>query len=119
MSDIEFINETISDLHKDVYGFRPSSDKYAGMSDAELTVEFNRLCKRLVAVLAEERQDKLNAQKAIENEIGTIVSEQGVDRATALRWIISARGMTNDVSMYGMEIFEDHIGVHSGYLANT
>lgn len=51
-----------SDLHKDVYGFRPRGKT---PTEAELPAEFERLQKELDAVMAEEHWGRLQAQKSL------------------------------------------------------
>lgn len=78
-----------SDLHKDVYGFRPRGITIN--SEAQLRAEFAFLNARLAVVEEEERQARLSAQKALKAHLRKLSADHGVDILTALRWDYEAR----------------------------
>jgi hypothetical protein len=63
------------------------------------------------------KRDKAVAD--FEAEIAKSMKDHGIDRETAIRWSIDASGLTEDVEQYGMEYFEDHLGLPYGHFANS
>ena len=88
----------VSDLYKDVYGFRPRCYNWDAFSNAELAKFVNDLLEE------SEEQEQMEAafvEKAIED-----VMSLGADRETALRWLDQADAFF----MYGDDPFyEDSI----------
>ena len=72
----------ISDLYKDVYGFRPRGYNFEAWSFQELTDFVNRLLKQSEE---EEKYEKQLEEKAIKD-----VMSLGCDKETALRWLDDA-----------------------------
>ena len=72
----------ISDLYKDVYGFRPRGYNFEAWSFQELTDFINDLLKQSEE---EEEYERQVEQKAIED-----VMSLGCDKKTALRWLDDA-----------------------------
>lgn len=77
-----------SDLHKDVYGFRPRNFSFA--SEAEFTEEFKRLCAQLEVVLDEEHAQKVAAAKSLKKRLRKLMADHNVDAVTALGWDFDA-----------------------------
>lgn len=85
----------LSDLYKDVYGFRPREyfwNRVRDMTVDELGAEADRLQKELEEQLVIERQGAIAAQKRFEENILTIIGAGAGDRQTALRWMVQAEG---------------------------
>ena len=72
----------VSDLYKDVYGFRPRGYNFEAWSFQELTDFVNGLSEEAEKEAEYERQME---EKAIED-----VMSLGVDKKTALRWLDDA-----------------------------
>ena len=72
----------VSDLYKDVNGFRPRSYNFSEFTNSELEVFVNDLIDELDA---QQLEEKLAAEKAIKG-----VMSLGADKATALRWLDDA-----------------------------
>ena len=88
----------VSDLYKDVYGFRPRGYNFDAFSNAELTEFVNDLLEE------SEREAQMEAA-AVEKAIEDVMS-LGADRETALRWLDQADAFF----MYGDDPFyEDSI----------
>ena len=88
----------VSDLYKDVYGFRPRGYNFDAFSNAELTEFVNDLLEE------SEREAEAEAA-AVEKAIEDVMS-LGADRETALRWLDQADAFF----MYGDDPFyEDSI----------
>lgn len=94
-----FCNDTYSDLHKDVYGFRPHRGAYeawAAMSDDEKQAEWDRLCSRLDEVMAEQKEEERHAIEEFEKRVANVIAMGAGDRETALRWIMDASDSDGD-----------------------
>ena len=88
----------VSDLYKDVYGFRPRCYNWDAFSNAELAKFVNDLLEE------SEREAQMEAA-AVEKAIEDVMS-LGADRETALRWLDQADAFF----MYGDDPFyEDSI----------
>tara|TARA_R100000081_G_C4787837_1_gene155735 strand:- start:767 stop:1138 length:372 start_codon:yes stop_codon:yes gene_type:complete len=84
----------ISDLYKDVYGFRPRGYNFEAWSFQELTDFVNDLFKQSEE---EEEYERQVEEKAIED-----VMSLGCDKKTALRWLddADAHYVWNDDEFY-------------------
>lgn len=86
----EGVLQIMSDLHKDVYGFRPRYIDYEAFTNEELADEYNFLLNRLDEVMEEER--KFEAQKVAEFHSGLKKTMEcaNCDHVTALRYMFDA-----------------------------
>jgi len=88
----------VSDLYKDVYGFRPRCYNFDAFSNAELSDFVNDLIED------REREAQIESE-AVEKAIADVMS-LGADKETALRWLDQADAFF----MYGDDTFyEDSI----------
>ena len=88
----------VSDLYKDVYGFRPRCYNFNAFSNAELASFVNDLIEE------REREAQLESE-AVEKAIADVMS-LGADKKTALRWLNQA----DAYFMYGDDSFyEDSV----------
>lgn len=108
-----------SDLHKDAYGFRPSQGTWArwkAMSEAELTAEWDRLCRDLDAEVDRENAAFAAAEVAFEAHIAKLTADYGISRETAIRWDMDAMGIdAEDTQFYGMDWYGHHHGLRMNY----
>jgi len=72
----------VSDLYKDVYGFRPRGYNFEAFSNAELEGFVNDL-------IEESEHEAQMESKAVEKAIADVMS-LGADKKTALRWLDQA-----------------------------
>lgn len=79
--------QTISDLHKDAYGFRPRGMKYNEMTTDELSVEFSHLLDALEDTMAEDERREKAAMVSFERTVALNIELGAGDRETAVRWI--------------------------------
>lgn len=89
---------TYSDLHKDVYGFRPRGVTFATPEDYD--AEFARLVKELELKEHFEEQDDVRLRAQFETHIAELMNTHNIDQATAIRWDMQA--MDADAA-YGLE----------------
>lgn len=85
--------DMISDLSKDVYGFRMRYD-YDSMSDDELSEKFDDLQNELVDVL---ERDKEGAAKALDEFNATVenyMNEYNLTVEKAIEWMLQGYGLT-------------------------
>ena len=88
----------VSDLYKDVYGFRPRCYNWDAFSNAELA--------KFVNDLLEESEEQAQMEAAFVEKAIEDVMSLGADRETALRWLDQADAFF----MYGDDPFyEDSI----------
>ena len=88
----------VSDLYKDVYGFRPRGYNFEAFSNAELATFVNDL-------LEESEREAEMESAFVEKAIADVMS-LGADKETALRWLDQADAFF----MYGDDPFyEDSI----------
>jgi hypothetical protein len=94
-----FCEDTVSDLHKDAYGFRPSQGfwlEWGNSTDAEKQATWDSLVEcmkwRLEQDLARERE----AVEDFEVLVQSTIDSGAKDRTTALRWIMDGSDCNGD-----------------------
>jgi hypothetical protein len=89
--DYTFDNDTVSDLHKDAYGFRPSElfwEEWIGATDAERQAIWDSLERALEVSMEIERETEQRAIDRFEALVQVNIDAGAEDRETALRWIM-------------------------------
>jgi len=112
-----FDERAISDLHKDVYGYRPSESFYRSWkayTDHEKQGVWDSLIAALEEELAFEETVKERAKELMEARIEELMEIGAQDREQAIRWIMQAEQITGE---YGYEELEDHLDLPYGYVA--
>jgi len=97
--DYTFDNDTVSDLHKDAYGFRPSElfwEEWIGATDAERQAIWDSLERALEVSMEIERENEQRAIDRFEALVRVNINAGAEDRETALRWIMDASGANGD-----------------------
>ena len=110
-----FDSNIVSDLYKDAFGFRPSTDWmqcWKAMPAAEKQEEWDKLCKISEEEAELDRQEEIRNQQEFEAVLATFVAAGAEDRATALRW------MTQDEVFYSAQCVE-HFVWSKGLLFTT
>lgn len=107
-----------SDLHKDVYGFRPRHAQFASMEEFDTDFEF--LVKKLDEQMEEEKKQQLINRERFEQRVkDTMALVQGVDRVRAIEIIADADGELEDMKFYGYERLEYCYDLGFGYIKTT
>jgi hypothetical protein len=107
-----------SDLHKDVYGFRPRHAMFESME--EFDADFERLVERLNEQQDEEaKQQVINRERFEQRVKDTMALVQGADRARAIEIIADADGELEDMKFYGYERLEWCYDLGFGYIKTT
>lgn len=113
-----FNNDSFSDLHKDSYGFRPSSQFHTWLqsaTDDEKQAEWDRL------IVVMERSTALDAEltraaiERFEKSITMTIALGAFERTTAVEWLIQAESNINGDLSY----FEYLQGIPYGYINKT
>ena len=115
-----FDENSISDLHKDTHGCRPSQwfwDNWSTSSDDEKQSTWDVLLQQLDVAVKEEKAREVESIAKFETHVATVIGMGAMERDTAIRWIKDA---TSDFdSRYGDEHFEYLKGLPYGYIAKT
>ena len=85
-----YSDDGFSDLHKDVYGFRPRGiilDNWNIMPLAEKQVRWDQLCEELEANNKFKKEQEVKAVARFEDRIQDAISLGASNRVEALRWI--------------------------------
>ena len=94
-----FDEDTVSDLHKDAFGFRPSQSWWYGWThatDIQKQYEWDHLLECLEASNVVEKELEDRAVKAFEVLVEQTIANGAKDRESALRWIMSASKCDGD-----------------------
>jgi hypothetical protein len=97
---VDIQDECWSDLHKDVYGCRPS--KFVDLPDR---AEMDRLHKMLEIELAYSRRQEIASQYSFERSIEYHIRREGMSRVEATRMMIN-RAIGADVDVILCETYD-------------
>ncbi len=106
--------ELISDLHKDVFGFRPSQAYYEWFNDlphAKKQAEWDKLVEELDDQIEDQSVQDVKAELAWDARIEEMMNQFGIDRKTAIRWDIEATGDPEGFDMYGASWYCFTVGI--------
>jgi hypothetical protein len=103
-----------SDLHKDVYGFRPRGAVFA--STEEFDADYERLVKQLDIQINEEAEIQArNFTKFAARVEETMQLVPGINRERAIELIADAEGISKDeFDFYGLEMLEFELDLKYG-----
>lgn len=94
-----FCEDTVSDLHKDAFGFRPSQNWWGfwnSCTDAEKQQEWDKLCDALERSIEREKEDEKYAIEKFEGMIAKSIAAGAKDKETAMRWAMEASDANGD-----------------------
>lgn len=94
-----FDENTVSDLHKDARGFRPSvawMHAWETSTDEEKQGIWDYLCVEMKESMDRERRMEREAIKDFESDINLNIALGAGDRETALRWMTQDEEFFND-----------------------
>jgi hypothetical protein len=101
-----FDEQIVSDLHKDAYGFRPTSyfwSNWNSAHDAEKQIMWDDLIDSLERACEEARDDYARAETAFADLIQMNRKLGAADTHTAIRWILQARNYSATDLAYGSD----------------
>jgi hypothetical protein len=90
MMTFNYSDDCFSDLHKDVYGFRPRGyimDNWCMMDSTQKQAQWDELCAQLEANTIFEKKQAVNAVDRFETRIQDTIGLGAGNRSTALLWI--------------------------------
>jgi hypothetical protein len=98
---VESLQGSFSDLHKDVYGFRPRYCSTEQWNDAEyLQEQIDQLCVELEVVMAEEAAFELKAIAAFEVRVSALQELGAEGRKMAVKWLMDAEDVNGDFEYF-------------------
>lgn len=83
-----FDDNTFSDLHKEVYGFRPRGHHYDIASNDEKQKIWDELCEELEANNLVEQEQTIKAVARFEARIADVIELGAGNRTNALLWMV-------------------------------
>lgn len=89
MSQREEMISILSDMSKDAYGFRMRKD-YSSYTETDLREEMEFLQIQVNAQIEIDRANEEDAIARFESFIAKMMTDYGIDRATAVRWDMQA-----------------------------
>jgi hypothetical protein len=101
-----FDEDIVSDLHKDAWGFRPSSYwwyRWNEGSDATKQSMWDSLIVDLEVAMANQKAAYDDAKSEYEACLAEYISIGAKDRATAIRWLVQSLELTEADKWYGAE----------------
>lgn len=88
-TELEELQGTYSDVHKDVYGFRPRFDSSEYWNSVEwLKSQLSRMYSELKEIIEQDKENEKRAIAEFEILVDKTISMGAGNRKTALRWII-------------------------------
>lgn len=98
-ADLQMTLSVYSDMHKEVYGMRPSEANWhrvRNLTLAQLEAEMAEMSERISAEI--DRETQMEEQAAMELEIAAraLSEDNGVSLGTAYRWLMQAEGCGED-----------------------
>lgn len=99
MTQYTFDEHTISDLHKDAYGFRPSQSfwsTFAAANPDQKQAIWDDLLESLEATVARERQEQARAAERFEHLIADLIRCGAKDFEMAIKWLHEAHDTNGD-----------------------
>lgn len=114
-TNLDMLQSEYSDFYKEVYGFRPRHISEEHWNSEEWL-------ENAIGKLAEEAKNEAERQNAryssainaLEDNIVSLIKNGANDRDTAVRWLMDAEEVGNDVSY-----FEYRMGVPYGYIEHA
>lgn len=85
-----YSDDCFSDLHKDVYGFRPRGtilEDWDSMKPAQKQAHWDQLCDELDANTLFEQEQAIKAVARFEARIADVIELGASNRTNALRWM--------------------------------
>jgi hypothetical protein len=99
MTAYTFDDSTVSDLHKDAYGWRPSEAFWAKWNNStpeQKQVIWDGLVETLEESIDLERKMQASALEAFEARVTESIQAGARDRNQAIKWILQAEGLDGE-----------------------
>lgn len=111
-----FDENTVSDLHKDAFGFRPSEAfwmQWKTSTDTEKQGTWDYLVKVMQEEMEYDRRREAAAIERLDQRIASLMHHGARNREMAIRWIAEAYECTDD-----LEHLEWNLGVPFGHITS-
>lgn len=108
-----FDEDTVSDLHKDAFGMRPSQSWWYGWkhaTDAQKQLNWDSMVEAMARSEENRIEEENRAVVKFEAHVQTVIETGAKDRETAIRWLVDAADLRDD-----MEHFAFRNGLPYGY----
>ena len=103
-TEFTFDENTVSDLHKDAFGFRPSGgfwEMWAQATDAEKQAEWDSLLVSLERSILRDKEEEQYALKMFNQLVDNTIASGAKGREQAIKWLMDADEMyANDVGYF-------------------
>jgi hypothetical protein len=112
-----FCENTVSDLHKDARGFRPSQlwwESWTSAADAQKQQIWDSLLSEFDDTMARERAEEQRALDSLTARINETIELGAGNTVTALKWIMEAEEFDDYDLQYGPNYFCYHFGLSYG-----
>jgi hypothetical protein len=110
-----FDSNTVSDLHKDARGFRPSEyfwEEWTQVGDAGRQMIWDSLLRELNDTMAEDRRREADALARFEDLLARTRQAGAADDETAVRWILEGEQFEEHDYWYGADYCAFHFGLN-------
>jgi len=100
---LTFDEDSVSDLHKDAFGFRPSEIWWAdwgSMNDVGKQEEWDNLLVWLDRENAREAAYQKDMITKFEASVENVITSGAPDRKTAIRWLVKASDCNDDMEYF-------------------
>ena len=117
MTQYTFCEDTISDLHKDAYGFRPSQSFWSTFAAANADQKqaiWDDLCDTLKDTIAREKEEERLAIIDFDRRVKELIEMGAKDYTMALKWLHEAYDTNGD-----NDYLEYMLGLPYGYLVKA
>ena len=112
-----FDEDTVSDLHKDAYGFRPKGNfwsAWAAFNGDQKQALWDSMCETFERNQELEAECQALAVDQFDRTIVTLIESGACDRSMALRWLHEAHDTNGDD-----EYLEFRLNLPFGYIAKS
>ena len=110
----------ISDLYKDVHGFRPRTWDFNAMSFEELTDFVNSLSEQAEEQAKQEKEWAEICLVEFKKSLQNVIDSGAGDRKTALRWMLQGdMGDDTELDLYAVETFTASRGISYSEFGNA
>jgi len=115
--------QTVSDLHKDAYGFRPRESFYQRWdtaTEAERQNIWDNMCMTLESELELEKQETARNIERFESRVDDVLRTGAATRVQAIKWIAQSEDLDECAGYWPLyEELEYRLGLPFRYVTGT
>lgn len=116
MTTYTFDSHIVSDLYKDAYGFRPSSDwsrSWTASSNDEKQSMWDNILRAVESSIDEDARNEAWALENFEERIKATINLGAGNEKTAIRWILDGMDLSEIDRQYGGEYICFTLGLNN------